>query len=84
MSIELDLRHWMNGGTGLTNFRREQYPLYEAALEKCGDERFFIISKPMSGNPNAVPTDYSLHRKGQGPADAFWRAMEQIEAGELV
>jgi hypothetical protein len=54
--------HFSNGGTGLTNFDKEELPLYEAAIAECGDPDFFISDEPMPGTP--LRNSYSLHYKG--------------------
>lgn len=56
---------WAEGGTGLTNFRKEELPKYEKVLELTDDPDYVICSKPCATAYYSVEqlenTNHSLH-----------------------
>ncbi len=73
--------HWTRGSTGITNFRREVRPLYEAAVHWHGDPELFIEERPF--NPECAGTEqyFSLHYSDAGQRrnpslSGFWRLFE--------
>ena len=72
-------KHWTNGGTGITNFPKEDFPIYIEAIQRFGDKNLVVSDEPfgpMRGQPGG-----SLHDLDQlrslGP---FWRVFEQVYA----
>lgn len=68
-------KHWMSGGTGLTNFGREQFPIYQAAVSKYGRPDIWIEKKPMGGP--SIASDYSLHSSNRN-ASEFWAVFADV------
>lgn len=50
--------NWTKGGTGLTNFPKEELEYYISVIKKYGDDNYVISRFPMSGYTNTL---YSLH-----------------------
>lgn len=55
----LSLMHFSARGTAITNFPREQEPLYRSAIERHGDPSLVISDATF---PPCIQTDKSLHR----------------------
>lgn len=78
------LSNWTEGGTGLTNFRPEEEPLYLAAIEAHGDPDYVIAHAPCPGpSGQFIPGDYSLHFFGikrAGDSVDFWKVFRNLRA----
>jgi hypothetical protein len=57
IQAKLDMRHWSEGGTGVTNFHPEREPIYIKAIEQFGDEGLILVSTgiPAEGSPVLQP-----------------------------
>ena len=72
--------HWINGGTGLTNFSNEQLPLYQKAVKAHGDPSFFISNVVMAGR---IQWDgCSLHHSKREDAGKFWKVFRRLQREE--
>lgn len=69
--------HWMQGGTGITNFAEKDLPRYLEAIDKYGDTSLFV------GHPigNFGLSKFALRQKGSTSKDLsrFWRIFESIK-----
>ena len=85
-SRSLDMRHWTDGGTAVTNFSPRLTPIYEAALVEWGDDGLVICSVGMPGyGQGHIRRDMSsLHDlKGGRCLSPFWRIFERLrDSGE--
>lgn len=45
--MKIILSNWTSGGTGLTNFLKDELPLYERAIDRHGDPDYIICSKAL-------------------------------------
>lgn len=73
------LNHWMQGGTGITNFSHNQTVLYARAIEAYGDPHLYI-GPPIPTRDTT--TDRALRRRPdntRGDLSKFWRIFEQIK-----
>ncbi len=77
--------HWLNGGTGITNFLKQDRKLYEDAIKVSGCTCVMIVDKPIrdaSDNLHAstIAQCNSLHFVGklQDLSD-FWQTFRNIE-----
>lgn len=70
--------HWTKGGTGLTNFHRDQYHDYKAAVDTWdGQGVFWIEERPMDGQGENSPC-YSIHCDNVINAQEFWYHCDQV------
>jgi hypothetical protein len=80
-SRSLVMRHWMEGGTAVTNFRPELAPIYEAAVQEWGDDGLVICSVgiPAHGTTRLLDWLGSLHDlKGSRDLSAFWGIFDSL------
>jgi hypothetical protein len=82
MSARIILLNWTRGGTGLTNFQKEELPIYEAAVARFGNPDYVICSKAL-GNEYFSSKElsdrcHSLHHLGGGDSCPFWRVFEDV------
>ena len=79
--------HWTKGGTGISNFHKEECPLFEKAIELYGNPRLLIVDRPFPGendymDRNMMETLYSLHYVGCfDNLSAFWKILQNISQG---
>lgn len=77
--MKIILRHWMNGGTGLTNFQEDRRAVYIEAVKRHGDQNFVVHEKSFPPAPDGYGG--SLHRLDQSVnASEFWLVYYEVEA----
>jgi hypothetical protein len=82
---EFERAHIHRGGTGITNFRIEQRPVYEEALKRHGVDEF-TIGEPMRSlvGQDLSRTCLALRSKrlGRFPESIsdFWGVLEKVRA----
>jgi hypothetical protein len=80
-SESLSDKHWTEGGTAITNFGEECFPLYIEAIERFGDKNL-VVSDERYGSSRGKQPGGSLHdlRGAAGLDDfsAFGRILEQV------
>lgn len=71
--------HWSRGGTGITNFGKEERPIYEEAIKRHGDPKITIHDAPLQVK-NPPLNRCSLHREG-GFRDLseFWEVYRTVQ-----
>jgi hypothetical protein len=82
IQAKLDMRHWTDGGTGVTNFPPEREPIYIKAIEKFGDEGLILVSTgiPAKGSTYLQPYFCSLHdTKGNRDLSDFWDVFDEVK-----
>jgi len=71
---KINMKHWLEGGTALTNFRKEEEQKYLDAIATHGDPAYVVVHAPMDKH-GSVEHDYSLHylnvQEGRD-ASPFW------------
>lgn len=70
--------HWTRGGTGITNFGREELWRYLIAIEEHGDPALFVRLRPMAGDTLPLFSLHFLNAKTE-TLDAFWGCFERIK-----
>lgn len=86
----LIMRHWSEGGTGVTNFDKPNLPIYLEAIRRYGDRNLIVVPAPFIPSHFAtLPASetaylkekyFSLHRFHRvGDLGAFWRIFESVE-----
>ena len=71
--------HWMNGGTGITNFQPEKIKIYEAAIAAHPEFQLEISDQPMDGKYIAKGF-YSLHCYNERiDLSTFWDTFRNLE-----
>jgi len=80
------MKHWTQGGTGVTNFDKAERAKYQAAIEANGDPEVVIVDEPIPGqggywSPRMKETMHSLHHVGRRKnLSAFWRTFRGEQA----
>lgn len=88
--MKIILSNWTSGGTGLTNFLKDELPLYERAIDRHGDPDYIICSKALGTEyftSDMLSDNYhSLHflKAGQEDSGSFWRTFETIQKQPLL
>jgi hypothetical protein len=73
-------KHWVHGGTVVTNFDEEDRPLYEAAIKEYGDADLFISDTPMPPKTWGASLHDLRGVKGRkGGLGAFWRVFDELK-----
>lgn len=67
------LKHWTQGGTGVTNFSLSCIVKYARAIEEFGDPDIFIGDAMF---PMTNKTDRALRVRGMRDLSDFWRVMD--------
>lgn len=83
MNFERDIssRHFMSGGSGITNFSESDWPIYLAALKLHGDADFAISRRPMASHNFSGLC--SLHFTGaRKDTSAFFAALKLVRTAE--
>lgn len=77
--------HWTNGGTGLTNFGPDQFPIFREAVKRLGSDKFVVSEARMVGMGEKCEGG-SLHYLGdiRTPAgsmevNGYWAVFNEIE-----
>lgn len=76
-------RHWLDGGTALTNFDPKDEPKFLAAIEAHGDPAYVVVRAPMDKR-GSIATDYSLHyldvqtKRDSSPFWETWRKVANV------
>lgn len=85
-NMEVPKTHFLEGGSGITNFPPKQLPLYEAAIAEFHRNRWnkklvWVEFKPYDGLPTCIPTDYSLHkdRDNVQSVQPFWDIYDKLK-----
>lgn len=80
-----DSEHWMNGGTGLTNFPGHQFPIYLESVRRHGNPAFLVSSTRMLGRGRDADGG-SLHytgkmrcEEGSAACGAFWEVFYVVK-----
>lgn len=80
----LKSKHWMDGGTGLTNFSPEDFPRYMESVARFGGEKFVVSTERMIGRGEDSEGG-SLHyrgdirsEEGKNEVHEFWAVFEQV------
>jgi len=82
MLMNIRSPHFQQGGTGITNFVREDLPRYEEAIRRHADVRYVVSEHSIS---NYLASLYSLHYLGVPfvkDCSPFWRVYDQVQAEE--
>lgn len=80
-----DSEHWTNGGTGMTNFPAEHFPVYEEAVRRNGNDKFIVSSTRMLGrgrNSHGGSLHYLGIRQCEEHAnacEAFWKTFDEVK-----
>ena len=76
-SESLSDKHWTEGGTAITNFPEEDFPIYIEAIQRFGDNDLIVSDQPfgpMRGMPGG-----SLHDLSRlCSLSPFWKVFEQV------
>lgn len=76
--LAVDSPHWARGGTGVTNFQREEVELYKTAIQQFGDPQLVLSRLPMQPHCHS---DYSLHDLSEGrDLTPFWNVFDRVKA----
>jgi hypothetical protein len=87
MLLNIKSPHFLQGGTGITNFFPDRVAIYEEAIRRHGDAGYALSAHPMSGNryTEGRIDSPSLHYVGLPfPRDCgpFWDVFEAVRAEE--
>lgn len=77
MSKKIILAHWMEGGTGLTNFPIEQLAIYLETVKRFGSDDFVIVNDPLP--PQVHGHGCSLHHLVRGDCSQFWECFREVK-----
>lgn len=69
--------HWTEGGTCLTNFSREQLPLYKQAIEEL-DSSLYVVSEQSMGGWSDSCSLHKLDIQINRNASPFWEVFDSI------
>ena len=78
-------RHWMEGGTGVTNFDKKCRARYAKAIGMYGDKNLVICDLPLPFQGQTEPCAYgiekyhSLHHLSFGDLSKFWRIYDGLK-----
>lgn len=85
-SERINLYHWSDGGTALTNLHRDSLRLFLSAINAHGDDRYVVVLAPMERTWGLYqkPTNcFSLHfteATSQCDCSDFWKTFRKVEA----
>ena len=80
MSKQIYGKHWSKGGTGVTNFNKEDRWIYERAIDIYGDPKLEIGS-PI-GLLVGCTTHLALYYSTHGDLSKFWRIYDDVRKNE--
>lgn len=85
------MKQWMSGGTGITNFRSDKFPIYREAVRRYGDPNLVIVDEAFPPGPGSYGGSLHDLRFRASPVyslynypsffdlSAFWELFYQIE-----
>jgi len=81
----IDLKHWTDGGTGVTNFEENEMPLYEKAIKRFGDTELVVSDKPIEAKvPYKILLKMKLcsfhNLKENHDLSDFWKVFKQVKS----
>lgn len=79
-TLEKEMKHWGEGGLGITNFDIEELPLYEDAIKLYGDPTLFISENIMVPECFLIPeNERCLCCTEWKDLSAFWRIFDKLK-----
>jgi len=79
--FKLKMRHWTNGGTGITNFSKNEIEDYKKALEISKREDLVVCSVgfPTPCSKGISHAQCSLHGIDNSDTSSFFDALDRIK-----
>ena len=72
--------HWSDGGTGITNFEADEWPVYLQAVKEYGDKDLILVSNPMPPmRNNGAGALHRMNRPFNSDLSAFWEIHRRIQ-----
>lgn len=77
-------RHWLNGGTVVTNFTIKNLSMYKKAVELYGDARTVIHQRAFDISGRLVKNHWSLHNMNPGSdLSDFWKVYNKVRKDSI-